>query len=183
MAKSITIQQELKLVDITVEARGKVAVDVSRSVSQTGVQKVIAGDNITVSPGNGIGEVTINAIPPTSVEYAVRAGSAGTVDGWVKVPFQFNNTSPKAIAVIPANAVVTSVAVVITSAFNDVNATLRVGTQSNSSELVAATDVYPSQVGTYTTVPGRIYQSETHVVLTIVPGSSYTGSGMLIIYY
>jgi len=179
---TVSVQKELKLVDITIDARSTIAVDISRAVSQTGVQKIIAGNNITISPGTGTGEVTINA-SVGNVAYANRAGSAATVDGWVKVPFVFSDTSPKAIAVIPANSVVSQVEVIITTPFNDVAATLRVGTQSNSSELVASSDVYPSQAGTYTTVPGRIYLSETHVVLTITPGSSYTGSGMLIIYY
>jgi hypothetical protein len=182
-AVTVSVQKELKLVDITIDARSNIAVDISRAVSQTGVQKIIAGNNITISPSTGVGEITINAATVSNVAYANRAGSAATVDGWVKVPFTFSDASPKIVTTIPANAVVSQVEIIITTPFTDTNAKLSVGTVASSNELVSFTDNLPSQAGTYTTVPGRIYLSETHVVLTIVPGSSYTGSGMLIIYY
>ncbi len=183
---TVNVQNAVKTVDVTLQTRGDINVDISRSVSQTGVQKIIAGDNITISPSNGTGEVTINAATVSNVanaNYANFAGSAATVDGWVKLPFTFSDTSPKIVTIIPANAVVSQVEIVITAPFNDANAKLSVGTVSNPNELVSFTDNKPNNLGTYATVPGRIYLSETHVVLTIVPGSSYTGSGMLIIYY
>lgn len=183
---TVNVQNAVKTVDVTLETRGNINVDISRSVSQTGVQKIIAGNNITITPTNGVGEVTINAATVSNVanaNYANFAGSAATVDGWVKVPFTFSDTSPKIIATIPANAVVSQTEIIITTPFNDANARLSVGTVANPNELVSINDNRPNQAGTYTTIPGRIYLSETHVVLTIVPGASYTGDGMLIIYY
>ena len=183
---TVNVQNAVKTVDVTLQTRGDINVDISRSVSQTGVQKIIAGDNITITPTDGTGTVTINAASVSNVanaNYANFAGSATTVDGWVKLPFQFSDTSPKIVTTIPANAVVSQVEIIITTPFNDANAKLSVGTVASSNELIAFTDNQPSIAGTYTTVPGRIYLSETHVVLTLVPGSSYTGSGMLIIYY
>lgn len=189
---SVNVQNAVKTVDVTLETRGNINVDISRSVSQTGVQKIIAGDNITITPSSGIGEVTINTPTVSNVananyanfaNYSNFAGSAATVDGWVKLPFTFSDTSPKIIATIPAGAVVSQTQIIITTPFNDANARLSVGTVANPNELVSINDNRPNQLGTYTTIPGRIYLSETHVVLTIVPGASYTGDGMLIIYY
>ncbi|CAB4153421.1 hypothetical protein UFOVP623_32 [uncultured Caudovirales phage] len=180
----VTVVKEVKSVDITLETRGNINVDISRSMYVTGVQEIVAGNNITISNSTGI--VTINSIQTSNVNYANnanRANSAATVDGWVKVPFTFSDASPKLITIIPANEVVTMVELIITTPFNDATSTISVGTNANPTELVNTTDNKPSILGSYTTSPGRIYLSDTHVVLTINPATSYTGSGMLNIYY
>ena len=175
----VTVVKEVKSVDITLETRGNINVDISRSMYVTGVQEIVAGNNITIS--NSTGVVTINSIQTGNVNYANnanRANSAASVDGWVKVPFTFSDASPKLIAIIPANEVVTTVELIITTPFNDASSTISVGTIANPTELVNTTDNKPSILGSYTTTAGRIYLSDTHVVLTINPATSYTGSGM-----
>lgn len=117
-----------------------------------------------------------------NTNYSDRAGSAANVDGWIKVPFNFDDTSPKLVAVIPADAVVASVDIIIINSFSN-DATLTVGTVATVDELVTTSDVNPSDIGVYTTCPGKIYLSETHVLLTITPGSSSSGKGMLIIKF
>ena len=57
MATQITINSESSHVNVDVEARSNIILDVSRSISVTGVQQLVAGNNITLS--NTIGCVTI----------------------------------------------------------------------------------------------------------------------------
>jgi hypothetical protein len=102
----------------------------------------------------------------------------------IKVPFTYDSTSPSMISrVVPADATVSKVEVIITSRFNDSNSSVTVGTISNPVELVDSIDTKPSEVGVYTILPGIKYVSDTHMILTIDPGNSSTGSGILIIYY
>ena len=99
------------------------------------------------------------------------------------MPFQFNNVSPKNVAVIPANAVVSAVDVIVTTAFDDNAATLSMGTMANANLLLNSVDSKANIVGTYAAMPGQLFLSDTWVVLTITPGSSTTGSGMIVIYF
>jgi len=122
----------------------------------------------TVTANNFVGNISYNNI--TNLPF-------------IRIPFNFNDSSPALVGIIPANSVVSRVEVIISTAFSNSNATLSVGTITNTTELIDTVDTKPSMVGTYATVPGTIYMSETHVVLTINSATSNTGSGMLIIYY
>lgn len=77
---TVTVQKEAKLVDIIVETRGNINVDISRSIAVTGVQKIVAGDNITISPSNGVGNVTISAVQSGNVEHANTANIANVAN-------------------------------------------------------------------------------------------------------
>lgn len=101
----------------------------------------------------------------------------------VKVSFAYNASSPRLIATIPANALVSKVEVYVITSFNDNNTTLTLGSITNTTELVDLTDTKLSTVGLYTTLPGMLYMSDTQIVLTVNSGTSNTGSGIIIIYY
>ena len=136
--------------------------------------------NIQVSTGRVV-VANISNVP--SANFANFANLAFNVVGYVKVPFQYNSVSPKNVAVIPAGAVVSEVNIVINQAFSDPSATLTVGTVANPILLVGAGDTEPDTIGTYATMPGQLFVSDTHVVLTINAGSSTSGNGMLIINF
>jgi hypothetical protein len=140
--------------------------------------------------GNGAGITDIQAGNITGIvanaNYANFSGNAvnsENVDGYIKVPFNYNDISPKNVATIPANAVVSEVLMVITTAFDDVNSTISLGTVADANLLLNASDSKPNIIGTYASMPGQLFPSETWVVLTIEPGSSTTGSGMIVIYF
>ena len=144
---------------------------------------ITATGNITgaLFIGNAAG---LTNIPAANIQGTVaNANYANNVEGYVKVPFAFDTASPTNIAVIPANAVVSEINIVITVPFDDPNATLEVGTVANLTQLVNANDVLTEVAGTYVTMPGQIYLSDTHVIMTINPGISTTGAGMLIINF
>ena len=44
------------------------------TVANTGVTSIVAGENITITPTNGVGDVTINASIPDQIEYAPGPG-------------------------------------------------------------------------------------------------------------
>jgi hypothetical protein len=44
------------------------------TVSNTGVTSIVAGENITITPSDGMGDVTINASIPAQIEYAPGPG-------------------------------------------------------------------------------------------------------------
>lgn len=164
-------------------------IDIIRANGDVTTSNVSASGNVTggLFIGNAAGLTNIpaaNVIGNVSnAIYAVTANFSNNVEGYVKVPFSFDSVSPKNIAVIPGNAVVSEVNIVIVVPFNDATATLEVGTAANLTQLVTASDVTTNIAGSYLTMPGQIYLSDTHVILTINPGTSTTGNGMLIINY
>lgn len=101
----------------------------------------------------------------------------------LKVPFNFNDNSPSLVGIIPANALISRIELIISTEFNDPTSTISVGTMTAPTELIDITDSIPGIVGLYTTIPGKMYMSDAHVLLTINPKNSNTGSGMLIINY
>jgi len=157
-------------VNVTVATQPNIDVTISRAAITTIANVAYANiANFAFYAGNAI--------------IANRANSSATVDGYIKVPFQYNNASPKNVAVVPANAVVSQVDVIVNTAFDDNAATLSMGTMANANLLLNATDSKPNISGTYAAMPGQLFLSDTWVVLTITPGTSTTGSGMIVIYF
>ena len=78
---SVNVQNAIKTVDVVVEARSNIAVEINRSVSLTGVQQIVAGDNIIVTPAGGTGIVTIIGTgDAATANYANFAGEAFNVN-------------------------------------------------------------------------------------------------------
>ena len=114
----------------------------------------------------------------------LRANSATALgvewadDETVEVRFNFGDATPKPIATIPANKVVTGASITILTPFDDPTATLALG---NTTDLQETTDNLPSEAGTYTTTPGIQYATPTACVLSITAGTSTQGSGLVTI--
>jgi hypothetical protein len=103
--------------------------------------------------------------------------------GYVTIPFNYNDPSPKLVAVVPANKVVSQVNVIINTPFTDPAATVSLGTLANTNLLLSATDSKPNIVGSYAALPGVKFLSDTHIILTINPGTSSAGVGWLVLFY
>jgi hypothetical protein len=58
MAKEITVNNETKSIDLVIQKRGDISLEISRSVSTSGVLDLLAGNNISVS--NSSGNVTVS---------------------------------------------------------------------------------------------------------------------------
>lgn len=114
---------------------------------------------------------------------ANTANVALTVVGDVTVPFNYGDATPKNLTITSANAVVTSVSIVMVNAFDDPTATLTIGDSGDPDRLMEATDSIANSTGIYTTEPVYKYVTATQLTLTISPGVSTVGSGLVLINY
>lgn len=101
----------------------------------------------------------------------------------LSVSFAFNTASPLILVPVFAGGINARAQIQITTAFNDVAATLLLGTSANPSLIMNATDSVPSVVDSYdqstmVTFPGP---GPDKLQLTINPGTSTQGAGIL--YY
>jgi hypothetical protein len=115
-------------------------------------------------------------------------GTNGVVVGWKKtgtfeLRFDFGDATPKNIVLMLADKIIRETSIVIYTAFDDVTATLSLGDIGNVSRFIATTDNLPYEIGTYSTTPGTKYAVDTMITLTIVPGVSTLGSGLVTIIY
>jgi hypothetical protein len=165
---------------------------------------VLPGNTFAVNYANGT-QVSIGSVAGvnTSVQFNSNGSFSGTntftynnttdtllvgnitanITGQVRFPFNFGDASPRVCANVPANNVVTLAALIFTTAFNDPTATITIGTSGNVGQLLDVTDANPGIVGTYSVEPGHKYNIATEVILTINPGSSTSGGGVLILNY
>lgn len=114
----------------------------------------------------------------------LRANSTTTTglewanDNTIEVRFDYGDASPKVIGTVPANRVVRATTITMLVAFDDATSTLTLGTPNDLQDL---TDNKPSALGTFDTQPGLQYGINTVVSLTIVPGTSTVGTGLVTI--
>jgi hypothetical protein len=153
---------------------------------------VTLAGTLGVSSG-GTGATTasaaINNLLPSQ---AGNAGSVLTTNGtnvsWeqsnvYEIPFHFGDASPELIGLLPAGAIVTSVQIVILTAFNGIGATLSVGSVAGSYiDLMNTIDINPNILSVWSTNPGIQYTPATNVYIAITPGSGATqGYGEVIV--
>jgi len=93
--------------------------------------------------------------------------------------FNFGDASPWLLGVISANRIIKNCSIVIFDAFNGTVPNLSIGTFINPNELLSTSDLLPKQLGTYSTVPGIKYDTDTNVYLYISPSSSNSGAGLV----
>lgn len=98
-------------------------------------------------------------------------------------PFNFDDASPETIFTIPANARIVSVIVQQLYAFDDPAATIEVGDAGNMARLMSASQNNPNEVGEYESHNPHQYILATDLKLSINPGASTTGSGVVAITY
>jgi hypothetical protein len=78
MASQINVSSNDKNIDVNVTTRGNINLETTRSINiqYSGVQKIIGGNNIQLTPSNGIGNVKIDVVGNISnVAYAANAGN------------------------------------------------------------------------------------------------------------
>lgn len=105
-------------------------------------------------------------------------GLAWVTSNTLEARFNFGDATPKIIGTIPANRVVRMAVITILTPFNDATATLELGAPD---DLQTSSDNFPQEAGTYTTYPALQYAINTDVSLTISPGTSSQGAGLVTI--
>lgn len=109
-------------------------------------------------------------------------GPPGT-SGGIEFPFSWGDASPASVVVAPSGKLVYQVQLHIYTSFDGVSPTLQVGDVGQADRLMSAAQNDPTETGTYSSSPAKIYGSDTSVLLTINPGTGATaGSGLLILF-
>lgn len=103
--------------------------------------------------------------------------------GVAEIRFDYGDATPKNLYIIDEDKTVLQVSIVILTEFDDPTATLSVGDADDAERLLTITDNIPSQLGTYTTDPAYQYLSTSTITLSISPGTSTQGSGLVVITY
>lgn len=118
---------------------------------------------------------------------SVAGGGGGPVDPNAEeirtVSFAYNNASPKLVFPIPAGARIVFSQIQITTPFDDPAATLKLGDTGLVDRLMTADQNVPSEVGEYESHVGYQYPTLTNINLTIAPGISTQGAGIVVIAY
>jgi hypothetical protein len=99
--------------------------------------------------------------------------------------FAFNHTTPSPASAfsIPAGGRILTVGLQITTAFDDPASTLTIGDGGNPSRLMSAAQNIPYEMGESESHVGYQYAASTAILLTITPGASTQGSGVMYIVY
>jgi len=99
----------------------------------------------------------------------------------VSVPFTFATPSPVTSLAVNAGSIIARAQISITTPFNDPAATLQFGTSASPSLVMAAADSVPSSIGDYPKNTFVTAPASDTLQLTISPGASTQGAGIL--YY
>ena len=101
----------------------------------------------------------------------------------IQADFSFDSTIPIVVGTIPANSTIMEPLVVVSNLFNDVSATIRVGTLVTPDDLFNTAAVDITSPG-YTIVPiSRIITVQTTYQIDLEPAAASQGQGRLIIPY
>ncbi len=98
-------------------------------------------------------------------------------------PFSYNSSSPVTIIAIPAGARILDVGIQITTAFDDPAATLKIGDFTVTDRLMLVSENVPDEVGEYEAHHPYQYVGVDNILLTIAPGISTQGAGIVYIEY
>lgn len=116
--------------------------------------------------------------PILYVEGDFEGGSSSSI----KVPFSFSDATPKFIYSIPADTLIVSAAVIISTPFNSPLSSISLGDSGNNSRLLNSSQIYQGEVGEYETKPMYKYITTTSIYLYINLGSgNTTGNGYVIL--
>jgi len=147
----------------------------------TGLTAYTVGDMLYSDATNALNVLPIGS---TGQNLTVVAGAPAWTDaGSTEVSFNYGDATPKNLVLVPANTVVTGVSIIILTPFDDPASTLSVGDAGDVQRLLATTDNSTSVAGTYSTEPAYKYTMSTQLTLSISPGTSTVGSGIVIVYY
>ncbi len=97
--------------------------------------------------------------------------------------FNFGDATPKPLFTIQSGKVIQSVSIIIMTSFDDPTSTLSVGDVGDVNRLLATTDNLATAVGTYQVDPAFKYGVATALTLSISPGTSTQGSGLVVFTY
>jgi hypothetical protein len=147
----------------------------------TGYYSYAAGDMLVGSTTDTLQKLSVGT---QGQILAVNNNTPTWVDsGSVSIPFTYGDATPKNLIVVPANAIITEVSIIITTPFNGTAGSLTIGDAVQFNRLMDSSDNTVYVAGTYSVDPGYKYNSSTQLLLFITPGTSSAGSGVILINY
>ena len=154
------------------------------------VSNTLSVTNITVG-----GTISyLNRVPNQNNLLPIQTGLAGQVlttngtnvawgpTGTFEMIFNFGDATPKNLMIIPADKIIQDVSIILMTAF-DATSTLSIGDVGNVNRLLSTTDNTTLEAGTYTTEPAYKYAVNTQLTLSITPGATTQGNGLVVITY
>lgn len=97
-----------------------------------------------------------------------------------KVSFAFNTGSPLILGVVAAGQMLDRASLLITTPFDDLASSVQLGTSGTPGLIFGPTDARPAVVGQYEHVALIIFPVNDLLQLSIVPGASTQGAGVLL---
>ncbi len=133
-----------------------------------------------VSYDDGLVDPPLDA---TDVQSAIDAlkGDIGGGGGALKAPFTYTTASPFLIQAVTAGQLITRATLVLTQSFNDPAATIGLGTTADPNLIFAPGDVDADTTSQYDNEGLVVFPSNDYLILTLSPGASTQGAGVL--YY
>lgn len=118
---------------------------------------------------------------------AASSGGGGSTPDYVEeiktFPFAFNSGSPLVVLAIPTGARIIKCGIQITTVFDDASATLKVGDSVVDDRLMQIGENDPTTLASWEAHHPHQYGSMTNILLTIAPGISTQGAGVVYIEY
>lgn len=131
-------------------------------------------DSILLLRDEGITQViAVGAQGPAGI-----SGDSGL--GNIELEFAWNDVTTVNLSTIPADKLILSVQIFITTVFNGTNPALQIGDAGMINRLMDTTQVNPALVSEYSVSPLYQYGVDTQTILTITPGAgASTGAGLV----
>ena len=106
-------------------------------------------------------------------------GGSNASDSIVVVPFTYTTASPMVLQAVLVGQIVNRAVVVITTPFNDPSASVQLGVTSTPGLILGVGDVSAGTADQYGSDVLVDFASNDIMILTISPGASTQGSGLL----
>ena len=121
---------------------------------------------------------------PRIYNIASISGGGGTVTTEIIVcPFSFGDLSPKKLFTVPVNAYIVTTQIKIDIPFNDLAASLTIGDSGTADKYMKTAENDPLNPGEYETNPSEKVLAAKDVYLTLSPGTSTQGNGVVVLEY
>lgn len=173
-------QRQVKLITVTNTSASSTQMVTINKVTSSGTYAIVR--DIPLGPNKRLvylDSIGFKVYDASGREEVVTISEVIVDDNTVDMRFDFGDASPRLVTTVPANKVIKAAAIVILEEFDDPTAVLTLGDAIDPDGLIQASDNEPSVEGTYLIAPGLSYGLNTQIFLTISPGTSTSGSGLV----
>lgn len=99
----------------------------------------------------------------------------------IEKAWNFGDASPRLLYITDPGTVIYKVSLIVLAAMNGTLPRLSVGTPTEPELLFSFNDSSPQETGTYETTPGKKFNAQAQIILTLDPSTSTQGNGIVIL--